>query len=126
VLELPAGIRDGFGMVGWLDHRMLIHQMRHQRPLVGGFVARMSPLLRKRYLETPVFTSAFHLSDLDNPQEGPLTAKDAGEQGVAFLVLNRDMLHRLRSLTQSTLESEGFRFVVAEGDRELYAVDGSR
>jgi hypothetical protein len=126
VLELPMGIRDGFGMVGWLDHRMLIHQMRHERPLVGGFVARISRPLRERYLDTPVFTSAFGLSNPNRPQEGPLAAKDAADQGVAFLVINRDALRRLRSLTRFTLESEGFRFVVAEGDRELYAVDGAR
>jgi hypothetical protein len=126
VLELPTGIRDGFGMVGWFDHRALIHQMHHGRPIVGGFVARISRPLRDRYLGTPVFAAAFGLSDQENPQEGPLSAKDAGDQGVAFLVLNRDALHRLPSLTRSTLESEGFRFVLADGDRELYAVDGFR
>lgn len=126
VLEMPAGIRDGFGMVGGLDHRMLIHQMRHERPLVGGFVARMSRPLRDRYLAAPVFRAAFALSDPDSPREEPLRATDAVAQRVAFLVLNRDVLPSLRSLTRSTLESQGFRFVLADGARELYAVEGSR
>jgi hypothetical protein len=121
VLELPAGMRDGFGMIGFFDHRTLIHQMRHERPVVGGFVARLSQPLREQYLRTPIFASAFGLSVIDDPREASLSARDAAEQGVAFLVVNRDALHQLRSLTRETLESQGFRFVLAERDRELYA-----
>ena len=125
VLELPTGIRDGFGMVGFFDHRILIHQMRHERPIVGGFVARLSGPLRERYLRTPLFASAFALSEIEQPSERAITAQEAAGQGVAFLVLNRDALQRLRSLSRATLESQGFRFVLADEDRELYAIDRS-
>jgi hypothetical protein len=123
VLELPAGLRDGFGMVGGLDHRMLVHQIQHGRPLVGGFVARMSPGLRSRYLHTPIFTAAFALSSFDRPRDRPIVATDAAAQGIAFLVVNRDALRDLPSLRRSSLEAAGFRYVVADGSRELYAVD---
>jgi hypothetical protein len=126
VLELPTGLRDGFGMIGWLDHRALVHQMRHERPLVGGFVARMSPTLAERYLNTPVFVAALGVSDLERPLERSLSAREAADQGVAFLVVNRDLLDRPRSLDPSTLEASGFRYVTSDGDRELYAVDPRR
>ena len=41
VLELPLGIRDGFGEYGVLDSRVQDHQTLHEKPLVGGFVSRM-------------------------------------------------------------------------------------
>jgi hypothetical protein len=123
VLELPVGLRDGFGMIGWLDHRALAHQMHHERPLVGGFVARMSPTLRERYLQTPIFVAALGVSDLDRPLERSLSARAAADQGVAFLVVNRDLLDRPRSLDPSTLEAAGFRHVTSDDGRELYAVE---
>jgi len=126
VLELPMGLRDGFGMIGWLDHRALVHQMHHERPLVGGFVARMSPTLRERYLETPIFAAALGVSDLDRPLERSLSAGAAADQGIAFLVVNRDLLDRPRPLDPSTLEAAGFRYVTSDDGRELYAVEPRR
>jgi hypothetical protein len=123
VLELPAGIRDGFQMIGWLDHRMLVHQMYHARPIVGGFVARMSPVVRAQYLATPLYTAAFADSDLVSPRNTPLSALEASQQHVAFLVVNRDWLHRLPALSRPALEAGGFRYALTDGDRELYAVE---
>lgn len=123
VLELPTGIRDGFGMRGWLDHRMLVHQVHHERPLVGGFVARMSPVLRERYLHTPFFVSVLEASDLDRPVERPLSSRGAAEQGVAFLVIDRDLMEHPRALDRAALAAAGFRYVASDGDRELYAVE---
>ena len=62
VAELPLGIRDGFGEQGHLDHRVLYYQTWHQRPLLGGFVARLSPSLAARHQETPVIGSLLQLS----------------------------------------------------------------
>jgi hypothetical protein len=126
VLTLPAGIRDGFGMVGGVDHRELVHQMAHGRPLVGGFVARMSPALRAAYLRTPLFATAFGLSDYERPTDRPIAAADASALGIAFLVVNRDALNDLSALRRSSLEASGFRYLMADGDRELYAVERPR
>src|SRR4029078_6708135 len=106
-------LRDGFGMIGWLDHRALVHQMRHERPLVGGFVARMSPALRERYLGTPIFVAAPGVAELDRAPERSLSALEAADQGVAFLVVNRDLLDRPPSLDPSTLAAAGFRYVTS-------------
>jgi hypothetical protein len=86
----------------------------------------MSPTLPERYLKTPIFVAALGVSDLERPLERSLSAREAADQGVAFLVVNRDLLDRPRSLDPSTLEASGFRYVTSDGDRELYAVDPRR
>jgi hypothetical protein len=126
VLTLPAGIRDGFGVSGGVDHRELVHQMAHGRPMVGGFVARISPTLRAEYVRTPLFVTAFGLSDFERPIDRPIAAADASALGITFLVVNRDALNELSALTRSSLEASGFRYLMADGDRELYAVERAR
>jgi hypothetical protein len=54
--EPPLGLRDGFGEIGELDHRTIYYQTVHGRPVLGGFVARLSPALKARYEDAPVIT----------------------------------------------------------------------
>jgi hypothetical protein len=54
VLELPLGIRDGFGEAGVMDSQVLLNQFRHKRPILGGFVARLSPRVRDAYNAEPL------------------------------------------------------------------------
>ena len=56
VVELPTGLRDGFGEIGRFDHRALIFQMFHERPLAGGFVGRLSPRVKEAYSEVPALS----------------------------------------------------------------------
>ena len=65
VLELPFGIRDGFGEVGRPNHRALYFQTLHGHPMAGGFVARLAPQTRDAYRSDPIF--------------GPLLTLSAGE-----------------------------------------------
>src|SRR5262249_62393687 len=71
VLELPLGVRDGFGEAGLLDESVLFYQTIHERPIAGGFVARLPPSVRKRYEESPVLAVLVQLS-------GQSTALGAG------------------------------------------------
>ena len=122
VLELPTGLRDGFGEHGYLDHRLLVHQISHERPVVGGFVARLSPTLLQSYMESPFLAGALE-SSRNPPVEGPcpLSAAEARSKGVAYLVVNRDRFARKGPFSRESLESASFRFVTVAGDRELYA-----
>jgi hypothetical protein len=122
VLELPTGLRDGFGSIGAVDHRMLVHQFTHGRALVGGFVARLSPVLRDEYFRTPFLSAVLAICDPEHPRNEPITAVDASRLGIAFLVVNRDAIGSIDAISRGSLEAAGFRFVVADGDRELYAV----
>jgi hypothetical protein len=121
VAELPLGLRDGFTHEGALDHRALVHQGFHRRPLTGGFVARLAPGVRKLYGDTPILSSLVRLSspaDTDDRLD-PDAGTQAFSAGIAFLVVNRDTFLDGR-LPREELERAGFRFVHASGPRELY------
>ena len=118
VLELPTGLRDGFGGRGQLDHRLLAHQLAHQRPVAGGFVARLSPDVTKRYSQSKVLTAALEISA---GKPGDLfTAGELEAEGLSYLVINRDSLADVPALSRAALESAGFRYLTAAGSRELY------
>lgn len=93
-LELPIGIRDGFGVHGHLDHRVLFYQTVHERPVTGGFVARLSPTVKARYENDPLFAALLELSEGDAGREGtPLPDRSAASaaleaDGIRFVVLN--------------------------------------
>src|SRR4030095_6744624 len=104
---LPIGIRDGFGETGSLDEAVLLHQMIHERPIVGGFVARLPPAIATTYEKTPVIRSLLRLSSGGAASEQDLTLTRAeaaaalASAGIAFVVLDmrreaappRDSLH---------------------------------
>lgn len=94
LLEIPFGVRDGFGELGRFDSRVLYYQTIHAKPLVGGFVARLSPNLAARYHESPALGVLLTLS-----AGGTLahTARDAArdevtkflqDTGVRYVVIN--------------------------------------
>ena len=65
VCELPLGIRDGFGERGNFDEWSLFRQTIHRRPLVGGFVARLSPSVIRTYDSDPLLSGLLRLSAID-------------------------------------------------------------
>lgn len=121
IVELPTGLRDGFGEEGALDHRALVHQIWHGRRLVGGFVARLSPRVQAEYLADPIL---MNLIDLSSPSKttvelpGDATGRISG-LGIAYVVVNRDTAVDER-LPRQRLESAGFELVQKTGSRELY------
>jgi hypothetical protein len=94
VCELPLGIRDGFGETGRFDSMVLLHQTVHERPIVGGFVARLAPDVRTRYEAMPIVGSLLRLSAggrlADQPSEGTPAEASArlAAAGVGFVVLD--------------------------------------
>ena len=94
VCELPLGMRDGFGELGSLDEAMLLHQFIHQRPLVGGFVARLPPAIPRGYEAMPVIRSLLRLSSGSRAADADadLTPREAAARlasaGIAFIVLD--------------------------------------
>jgi hypothetical protein len=95
VCELPLGLRDGFGETGSLDEAVLFHQTVHERPIVGGFIARLPPALGRRYDTIPVIRSFLRLSsggDVASEDMGlpPANAAAAlASTGIAYVVLDR-------------------------------------
>jgi hypothetical protein len=122
VVELPSGVRDGFGEWGRFDARALVHQMTHGRPLAGGFSARLSPSVTKAYHDDRALSALFDLSskrigpDALPADLGPLLARS----GIFHVVVNTDSLG---SDVRAAFERRGLRLVAEEGTRKLYAVD---
>jgi hypothetical protein len=62
VLDVPTGIRDGFGPEGRFDAAALYRQTRHRKPIVTGYVSRLPPAVRQRYHNSPAMRALFALS----------------------------------------------------------------
>jgi hypothetical protein len=126
VCELPLGIRDGLGERGSFDDRVLFYQTIHQRPLVGGFVARLPRAVAAAYEDDPLLAGLLRVSDRGDvdaarPLPGRQVAADRlRENGIAFVVLNRataspalaDYVDRVLPLI----------LIAHEGGRSLYLV----
>jgi hypothetical protein len=102
VLEVPFGLKDGFGETGSLDPRAMWFQTVHHRPMAGGFVARLRRTLAADYMRLPVLGILLRLSGGET-----LTEEEVGR--------NR--------LDGNRLASEGFRFVLVNRDRLTPALD---
>jgi hypothetical protein len=126
VLELPLGVRDGFGERGKFDHAALFYQTIHEKPIVGGFVARLSLSVRRYYEEQPVFRALLDLSsgrsvDAQAPLDRASLRGFLGEQRIRFVVINNQLApaalqHFVRDQMPVTLTK-------TEGDRQLYVVE---
>ena len=126
VIELPMGLRDGFGQVGMFDDRTLLYQTHHGHPLVGGFAARIPESIRARYESLPVVRSLLRCSESTAcepaPEDQTLSKAEAASVlrsvGVRYVVIDR---------TRATSELAGFvekvlplRLLASEGGRELF------
>lgn len=64
VLELPVGFRDGTMSVGDYSARSQFHQTRHGKPLIGGYLSRLSPREIRRLREArPTLDALLTLSE---------------------------------------------------------------
>ena len=83
LLELPVGLRDGFGMIGRFDDRVVSYQMIHGRPIVGGFAARVPQSIKRGYDDAPVLRSLLRLSEnasIDT-RDQDLSRQESGADG---------------------------------------------
>jgi hypothetical protein len=94
VLELPLGLRDGFGETGRFDARVLYYQSFHERPILGGFVARLPRSVLERYRGLPIVGPLLRLSggaslSSERPEEDRRGAGAAlTDLGVRYVVVN--------------------------------------
>jgi hypothetical protein len=110
VAELPGGLRDGLGEIGRFDHRALVHQTYHGRPLLGGFVARLSPEILEKYQGDPALLALLDPS---------VALPPAVVHTVPFVVLNTDLVPDPERVRED-LTRAGYRWILTDGSRELY------
>jgi hypothetical protein len=94
VCELPMGLRDGFGERGMFDERALFYQTIHQRPIVGGFVARLPRSVTAAYTKDVLLDALLTLSSGDVGGGSPipdrrLASEKLREDGIRFVILDR-------------------------------------
>ncbi len=127
VCELPLGIRHGLGSRGMLDDRVLFYQTIHQRPLVGGFIARLPRAVAAAYEADPLLAALLNLSEGDNAAGSRMALPDRQmaadrlrRNGVSFVVLNRGTASP--ALIQYVEQVLPLALIDRDGDRSLYLV----
>ena len=128
VCELPLGVRDGFGVRGTFDERVLFYQTIHSRPLVGGFVARLPTNVAAAYEADPLIADLLRLSsggiaaDVERePPPADVVAASLRANGIRWIVLDRERASsRLVKYVEHVLPLTS---VAQDGERWLYFVD---
>ena len=125
VCELPLGLRDGFGVRGAFDDRVLFYQTIHQRPLVGGFVARLPRRVTAAYDTDPLLAALLSLSarevePIARLPDRRLASDRLRENGIRFIVLDRGRASpKLIDYVEHVLP---VRLIASEHQRTLYLV----
>jgi hypothetical protein len=129
VLELPWGIRDGTTSVGNFTARSQFHQTVHGKPLVGGYLSRVS---RRRILDNqrrPMLAGLIRLSEgqlLESNTYAALVADGPSfvdRSQIGWVVIDR--LRTPAPLQRFAHQAFGLRLVEANGSLELYRPTGA-
>jgi len=129
VCPLPLGYRDGYGEVGRFNSQTLLDQVTHGHPIVGGFVGRLPPSVRRAYDETPVLRSLLQLSkgEAANAEDLKLTMAESAREllsrnirFIEFIPLNgRGVSHELAVYVQQKLP---LRLLSTDPSGQLYEI----
>ena len=110
VLELPTGVRDGMSSMGRFNAASQYFQTRHHRPMVGGYVSRVSRWRKRESRRAPVLDAIFELSEGRTPSEDLMKRARDGRDAflrrtcVRFVIVNkRDASDALRSFAVNVL-----------------------
>jgi len=120
VLEVPFGIRDGFGEHGSLDHRTLFYQTVHGHDEMSGFIARLSRRTEEAIETDPIVGSVLALSE-----HGAPTSTGACRASLAcstkYVVIDRAAASpALQSFVEGAF---ALRPIASGNGRDLYAVE---
>ena len=123
VLELPVGVRDGFGEIGYQRPETMYFQTVHGRPITGGMVARVPAAVKSGYRESPVLGPLVALSAGETPAATgrPVTAGDLVALGVRFVMV--DVSASPPALLEHVRTALPIRLVTARAGYELYRVE---
>jgi hypothetical protein len=128
VLTLPFGVRDGVSSVGNFRPRSQFNQTRHQKPLIGGYLSRISPKRVERMRnEFPTLAVLMKLSEPQALDDRDLrTLADRGPQFVQRAELGYVVIdQRFISLVQAApvIKAFGLREIQRDAHLVLFAVN---
>jgi len=122
--ELPLGLRDGFREIGKFDSRILWYQTIHERPIAGGFIARLPLRIIREYDAMPVLGSLLRLSSGGSiARETRMSADEARRvlerTGFRFIILNHRLSPRVLEQYVAMLP---LRPIAEDNERTLYVL----
>jgi hypothetical protein len=105
---------------------VLLHQTVHERPIAGGFLARLPPAIGSQYEAMPVIGSFLRLSSggtlSDEPAVTPRDAASAlASSGIAFVVL--DTRTAPADLIRYVQSSRALHVIAEQDGRIFYEVN---
>lgn len=124
VLELPFGLRDGTMSVGDFTARTQFYQTHHGKPILGGYLSRVSPQRVADHRRLPVLQALLTLSE-----GGALPDEELAqlvERGPAFVERARlawvviDRSRASEKLVRVATAVLGLERVARDGSLELY------
>ena len=124
MLELPFGIRDGLSSTGNFSAASQFYQTYHQKPLIGGYLSRVSArriawLRRNPVLNALVILSEDRSLSPDLAQEATLEAPVFLERArVGYVIVDRTLASP--ELALFAKELFGLEKMGESGSRELY------
>jgi hypothetical protein len=123
VLELPIGLRDGFGEVGMQKPETLHYQTLHGRAMAGGAVARLPDSTRRAYLESEVLGPLVRLSGGEPPGADARrpSAADFVALGIRYVVY--DAAASPDALRRHVETRMPVRLLAARDGLALYAIE---
>lgn len=83
LLELPTGVRDGTSSLGNFNASSAYFQTSHRRPLIGGYLSRVSRWQKTENARAPMLRALFALSE--GRKLSPMWMDEARQSRDAFL-----------------------------------------
>jgi len=130
VLELPTGIRDGTSSTGRCSAAAQFHQTLHGKPLVGGYLSRVSANRVRASRRFPVLDALFTLSAGDNltPEQRQRAfayrARFLRRSRLGYVVI--DTSRASQHLRHFTIHVLALTKIGQDGPYELYVPDLTR
>lgn len=124
IIELPFGVRDGVSSAGNFRPRYQFNQTLHGKRLIGGYLSRVSPRVRRDLERRPVLDALLRLSAGQTvPDDLRARAMAAAPEftahaDIGWVLMREDLVSpELRALATTLF---GLEFVAQEGTKQLY------
>lgn len=126
IMELPLGFRDGESSYGDFSAASQFYQTFHQKPLIGGYLSRISKREIQRQLGFPIVRELVALSEgraLAAAERADLfasAARFAARARLAYVVMDRGRTPE--SLRRTAIDAFGLTKIGEDDGHELYLV----
>jgi hypothetical protein len=130
VLSLPVGMRDGLSSIGNFSAISQFRQTFHEKPVLGGYLSRLSAKTKESHMAIPMYRALVALSEGRRPS--PRLERRArasarrfiADADVGYVVI--DTSAASSDLQQFAIEVLDLELIGKDGGVELYVPRGNR